>query len=157
MDGNRKWPRVPVRLDLQLLVGGDTLLARTLNVSREGLFIVMDPPRPLGTEVRLRIEEAATGEIFALEGVVVHTVPDLDDPDDVGKREPTGIGIFLTQACEGWVGYCDRVAEAAAIRLGPPTLAGSRVEIELEVGADEFADNLPTERELLPVARREDK
>jgi len=150
-EGKRKWPRMPIRLDLSLRLGPedvDSVIGRTLNVSREGLFVIMDPPRPLGTEVRMQIEDAQTGERFQLEGVVVHTVPDLDDSEGVGRREPKGIGVFLTSASAGWVGFCMRLAHANA-PVGPPSLGNLEIEAEFDEAA-------PTERDITLVPKRED-
>jgi hypothetical protein len=80
----------------------EAVSARTSNISREGLFLKMDPPKPLGTKVRAKVQIA--GETFQLEGVVVHVTPDPDAPPD---DRPPGVGVFLTAASEGWASICD--------------------------------------------------
>ena len=153
MDGKRRWPRVPVRLNMTLKLADATVAVRSVNVSREGLFIAMDPPRRLGTEVRIKLEDSASGEQFELEGVVVHAVPDPDDPEHAGMREPRGIGVFLTSASAGWLHFCAGVAgDEAPQSIGPPSLAGAAVESE-----HEFDDAPPTERDLTAVPKRDDE
>jgi uncharacterized protein (TIGR02266 family) len=78
--------------------------ARTVNLSREGLFIRMDPPRPLGTRVRVTLQIDGTGDRFTLEGVVVRTVTGQDD-----GAEP-GVAVFLTTTSPGWTRFCDELA-----------------------------------------------
>jgi hypothetical protein len=79
--------------------------ARTSNISREGLFIYMDPPKPIGTKVRLRLQLVENHEIFVLEGVVVRMVPDPDEP--ANPQDVPGIGIFLTNTSPGWIPFVE--------------------------------------------------
>jgi hypothetical protein len=82
--------------------------AQTTNISREGLFIRMDPPKPVGTKVRmsLRIGE----DVIKLEGIVVRTVPDAVDP-----TRPTdgiaGVAVFVTRASDNWERFCETVEQ----------------------------------------------
>ena len=84
---------------------------QTANVSREGLFIAMDPPKPIGTRVRVRVQIANTSEKFALECVVVRTVPDLDDLKPLAPGETKGVGVFLTATSAGWTRFCDELSK----------------------------------------------
>ena len=51
MSTNRRWPRMQLALDVQVRfdTADEALMAHTVNLSREGLFLAMDPPRPVGT------------------------------------------------------------------------------------------------------------
>ncbi len=81
----------------------DALAAQTLNLSREGIFIAMDPPRPVGTRVRLQLQVGH--EHFAIEGVVVRQVPDPDEPNTFHMKP--GVGVFLTVTGAGYERWCD--------------------------------------------------
>ncbi len=94
---------------------------RTANVSREGLFIVMDPPKPIGTMVRAKIQIASTSEKYTLEGVVVRCSPDPDDARPLPDGQQPGVGVFLVATSAGWTRFCDQLArqrEAAPSRQG---------------------------------------
>jgi PilZ domain-containing protein len=82
---------------------------RTANISREGLFIYMDPPKPIGTMVRVRVQVVDSQESFTLEGVVVRAVPDPDEPMERATNAPSppGIGVFLTSTSAGWGRFVD--------------------------------------------------
>jgi len=107
----RNWPRVELKLSAQLRFedAAELALSETSDVSRDGVFLNMKTPRPIGTRVKLTIEIASSGQRFALEGVVVRQVSD--------QRSRTGVGIFLTSASPGWVELC---AELERCRTGAP-------------------------------------
>jgi hypothetical protein len=84
--------------------------AETVNLSREGLFLAMDPPRPVGTRVRLQL--SIGHEEFSLEGVVVRQVPDPDEP--MTFHLVPGVGVFLTMASAGYERWCDEHAPGPA-------------------------------------------
>jgi c-di-GMP-binding flagellar brake protein YcgR len=71
------------RFDLAMTVtlhvggGGRTLRAKSLNVSRTGLFVLTTDHVSEGQRVELMLEpETGRGEIIFVTGVVVHAVPD---------------------------------------------------------------------------------
>lgn len=97
---------------------------KTLNISREGVFLAVNPPKPIGTRVRMNIAIAASNEKFTMEGVVVRSVPDGDEPLKPGEQP--GIAVFLTMTSAGFGRFCD-------------DLARGRAEAESGV-AGEFAD-----------------
>lgn len=107
----RRWPRIQLALDVKVRFEtlDRALEARTLNVSREGVFILMDRPRPIGTRVRMSLRVEATGESFFLEGVVVRCVPDGDEQLKSGDER--GIAVFLTSSSSGYSHFCDLVAQ----------------------------------------------
>ena len=113
MSEQRSWPRM--NLDLEVYLHFDSFLeasqAQTTNISREGLFIHMDPPRQLGTKVRVRVNVDNPRREFVLEGVVVRTVPDADAPRDALPHEVPGVGIFLTSTSQGWTTFCDELSK----------------------------------------------
>jgi hypothetical protein len=99
-----------MQLALEVQVHFDTtdeaLAAETVNMSREGLFLSMDPPRPVGTRVRLHLRVAQ--DEFFVEGVVVRQVPDPDEPMTFHLRP--GVGVFLTMTSAGYERWCDQHA-----------------------------------------------
>src|SRR5438045_1357407 len=82
--------------------------AKTLNISREGVFIAMDPPKPIGTRVRMSLSIASTSEKFVIEGVVVRCSP--DGEGHVVPGETPGIAVFLTLTSPGYTRFCDELA-----------------------------------------------
>jgi hypothetical protein len=90
----------------------DVVDARMLNISREGVFLAMDPPRPIGTRVRLTLQIEASNEKYTLEGVVVRCVPDGDEPPNPGEQP--GVAVFLTITSPGYLRFCDELAARAA-------------------------------------------
>ncbi len=112
----RRWPRMRLALEVQMRFDGvdeaiDGVAMRTTNISRDGMFIRMSPPKPIGTHVRVRVLVGAH-EIL-LEGVIVRAA-EADDPD-------TGVGVHLTSASYGWEKLCDLVE---ARRRGETIAAG---------------------------------
>src|SRR5690242_6364809 len=108
----RKWPRISVALSVRVRfqLRSESIQARTVNISREGIFIALDPPRSIGTMVRVHISIAETREEFALEGIVVHRIP--DEGQALATGAVAGIGVFVTSASEGYVQFCDEIAAA---------------------------------------------
>ena len=105
MSTTRRWPRMQLALDVQVRfdTADDAMSAHTVNMSREGLFLAMDPPRPVGTRVRLLLRIGH--EEFAVEGVVVRQVPDPDEP--MTSAMTPGVGVFLTMTSPGYERWCD--------------------------------------------------
>ncbi|MFH0901990.1 MAG: PilZ domain-containing protein [Pseudomonadota bacterium] len=114
MGDTRRWPRV--NLALEVIVRFETidqaLTAQTVNISREGLFVATQEGKPIGTKVRIKLRIAETGERFALEGVVVRSIPDLDDPRPPSDDESPGIAVYLTATSAGWARFCERLGAA---------------------------------------------
>src|SRR5690349_2014594 len=105
----RRWPRMALALDVTMRFDNvdHAISAETSNISREGLFISMNPPRRLGTKVRAKVDIG--GQQFQLEGVVVHAVPDPDDPEGDTAGQLPGVGVFLTHVSDNWVTFCDEL------------------------------------------------
>jgi Tfp pilus assembly protein PilZ len=101
---------VPIALSVQLRFAdrAEALSTRTVDLSHGGLFIALDPPKPIGTQVRVAISVASTGEQFFVEGVVIHRRPDDDCPLPEGGVP--GIGVYLTSASEGYARFCSELA-----------------------------------------------
>lgn len=104
----RRWPRVDLETHvvMRFVRAEDVLEARSLNVSRHGIFLRTARTKPIGTRVHLSLALEETGERIEAEGFVVHVSPDPDRPDP--KAEP-GLGIFLTDVPPGWHRLCDRI------------------------------------------------
>lgn len=113
MADSRRWPRIPLALTVRMRFSDldEVVQGHTANVSREGLFIRMDKPRPIGTSVHVELEIVDTGAKVAIDGVVVRCIPDPDDPQPRPKGEINGIAVFVTGASEGWEHLCDALAK----------------------------------------------
>lgn len=140
----RRWPRMALALDVRMRFENrdQAMEARTLNISREGVFIQMDPPKPIGTRVRIAMHIEATHEKFVIEGVVVRCAPDVDEPLNPG--EAPGIAVFLTHSSVGYTRFCDELARAKvdqaardqefANQVTDPAAAGPVVEAVRQQG-----------------------
>ncbi|MBI5482056.1 MAG: PilZ domain-containing protein [Deltaproteobacteria bacterium] len=107
-DYDRRWPRIDLALSATVRIEDLEEAALTLNVSREGLFVRTDRPRPVGTPVRVTVA-LASGELLQAEGVVVHVHPDPDGEAPAPSDRPAGMGIFLTTTTRAWRDFCDGV------------------------------------------------
>jgi molecular chaperone DnaK len=107
-DHDRRWPRIDLALDVTVRLEDLEEAALTLNVSREGLFVRTEEPRPVGTPVKVTVA-LASGALFQAEGVVVHVHPDPDAGAPMPPNRLAGMGIFLTQATDAWREFCDLV------------------------------------------------
>lgn len=105
----RRWPRIEIELDVHVRFesASDVLDARTLNVSREGVFIAMDEPAALGTRVRLTVDVVDSGERLTAEGLVIRRQPDPDEPATANATR--GIAVFLTLTDARWPKWCDEL------------------------------------------------
>jgi hypothetical protein len=86
--------RLALGVSLRFGTLDEALAAKTANISREGLLIAMDTPKPLGTIVKVKLEVGQRG--FQLEGVVI-------------RSDDDGIGVHVTEASEGWVALCEEL------------------------------------------------
>lgn len=92
----RRWPRIAVSLKIQMRMArpGDLFRSYHLrDVSLGGMFVKTDAPRPVGTDVELRVD-FARGGTFEARGKVMRVVRGRDVPD---RRQPTGMGIEFTE------------------------------------------------------------
>jgi hypothetical protein len=108
-------PMSSARIDLAVqlvvdLASVDELARAGYSVRHDSVFVPLDPPRHIGTQVGLRLTVA--GRVFELRGVVVTAVPDPADPRVT--TEPRGNGVFLTSASPGWSELCDGVVGEGA-------------------------------------------
>lgn len=97
----RRWPRMNIVLEVHmrfddLVTAIDETVARTTNISREGLFIRVKAPKPVGTRVKVTFAVQARGQLV-VEGEVVRSVP--------GE----GMAIKIDKADDGWERYCGMV------------------------------------------------
>ena len=85
----------------------DLAEAETINVSPGGVFIRMDTPREVGTTV---VIEAHLGDRapLRLDGVVVRTVPDPDDPSPQDHL-PRGMGVLLLDPPADWTAIVEEI------------------------------------------------
>ena len=108
MSGTRQWPRLELALKVRMRFAevADLAEAETINVSRGGVFIRMERPRQVGTKVV--IEAHVGGQALQLEGVVVRTVPDPDDPA-AQDHLPRGMGVVLIEPPAEWVEIVEQI------------------------------------------------
>ncbi len=91
----RRWPRIAASLKIQMRMAQPGDLFRNYHlrdVSLGGMFVKTDAPRPVGTDVELRID-FAQGGTFEARGKVVRVVRGRDAAD---HSDPAGIGIEFT-------------------------------------------------------------
>src|SRR2546429_7300103 len=81
--------------------------SQTVDISRRGLYVRMNPPKPIGTRVRFEVK-IGSGQALQVEGVVVRVVPDAEDLSPDPQATP-GIGVFLTAASESWIRFVDEL------------------------------------------------
>ena len=105
MHPSRRWPRIDLALRVRLLFENVSGAAdsQTVDISRQGLFVRLEKPRPIGTKVHIEIR-LGTGERLEVDGVVVRVVPDPEDKDPDPAAQP-GMGVFLTNASETWMRF----------------------------------------------------
>jgi hypothetical protein len=134
---SRRWPRIPLALTVRMRFSDfdEVVQGRTANVSREGLFIRMDKPRPIGTTVHVELEVVNTGDRVVVDGVVVRSVPDPDEraTGEIGTSPPRdeipGIAVFLTGASDGWEHLCDALARHKSEKSAEVRLAAKEPEL----------------------------
>src|SRR3989442_13860623 len=92
----RRSPRVAVDVPIELRFTLDPVVrGRASDLSREGLFAETEEPRPPGTLVRVRIDDAAAEPVMAVGGVG-SLVPSHEDP--APSRRRTGVTSLLSTA-----------------------------------------------------------
>ena len=89
----RSVERFSCRLEAELLVGEAVCPGSIEGVSRNGLFVEVEPAPPIGTELRIAI--APEGRRLVARGIVVHRL-DLTAAAALGRR--AGVGIALRAA-----------------------------------------------------------
>ena len=109
MSGTRRWPRLDLALKVRLRFAevSDLADAETINVSHGGVFIRMENPREIGTTVVIEAKVGERGPL-RLDGVVVRTVPDPDDPAPQDHL-PRGMGIVLIEPPADWVEIVEQI------------------------------------------------
>ena len=104
---DRRWLRIDVALEAHLRAPNLTGLAHayTANISRQGVFLVSDSPRPIGTTVKICVQIETSAKPHEVEGVVVHVAA----PDEV-----QGMGIFIPSPPPDWDRLCEALERARA-------------------------------------------
>jgi uncharacterized protein (TIGR02266 family) len=86
------------------------------DVSLGGMFVKTDQPRPMGTDVDVKVE-FVRGGAFEARGKVVRVVRARDLPD---RSQPTGIGIEFTQMTEDSRHLLEELLEDPTSTIEPP-------------------------------------
>ena len=108
----RAHPRYAVEIDAEVRWGGESIPARTRNVSRGGLAVLLSRPVPVGADVTLAIslvfDEQAMSEPLPLHGRVVWCTPVAEDRFQLGAtfiglrgEQRQYIDMFLRYLSEG--------------------------------------------------------
>lgn len=98
--------RNPVQVRLEITDGRNKFPARTVDVSRGGLFAATPELRPVGTLLRIRVTGPKGDPILAV-GVVVRCFTSLGES---GRGLATaGLAIALTSTSEAWDLFWDDV------------------------------------------------
>jgi hypothetical protein len=95
---------VQVKLDVSDMRG--TFIARTVDVSRGGLFAATGETRPVGSLLRMRVM-GPKGESVLAVGVVVRCFDNVEATSE-GPGSP-GMAIALTSTSEAWDRFWDDV------------------------------------------------
>src|SRR5262245_9712164 len=100
--------RNPVQVRLEIIDTRGSFSARTVDVSRGGLFAATPETRPVGTLLRMRVL-GPKGESIMAVGVVVRCFADVEGGAE-GNAAPTpGLAIALTSTSEAWDRFWDDV------------------------------------------------
>jgi Tfp pilus assembly protein PilZ len=104
--GRRATPRVPTSLVVQFENLGEMGSLLMINISRGGIFVPIEQPAEIGTELKLRIQVASPSREIVLVGEVVSTNmgPDLE----VQRR---GMGICFKSLSESDQALVDELYE----------------------------------------------
>jgi len=95
---------VQVKLSVSDMLG--TFQARTIDVSRGGLFAATGENRPVGSLLRMRVMAPQSESVLAV-GVVVRCFDNVESASD-GPASP-GMAIALTSTSEAWDRFWDDV------------------------------------------------
>lgn len=99
--------RNPVQVRLELADLRGTFTARTVDVSRGGLFAATPNVRPVGTLLRIRVL-GPKGEPILAVGVVVRCFTNVGE--GTGGIATAGLAIALTSTSEAWDQFWDDVS-----------------------------------------------
>ena len=98
--------RNPVQVKLSVSDMRGTFQARTVDVSRGGLFAATSEQRPVGSLLRMRVMGPKGDSVMAV-GVVVRCFENVESHND-GPASP-GMAIALTSTSEAWDRFWDDV------------------------------------------------
>lgn len=98
--------RNPVQVKLSISDMRGSFVARTVDVSRGGLFAATGEVRPVGSLLRLRVTSSHAESVLAV-GVVVRCFENVEAQTD-GPGSP-GMAIALTSTSEAWDRFWDDV------------------------------------------------
>lgn len=99
--------RNPVQVKLSVSDMRGSFLARTVDVSRGGLFAATTEQRPVGSLLRMRVMGPKGDSVMAV-GVVVRCFDNVESSND-GPGSP-GMAIALTSTSEAWDRFWDDVS-----------------------------------------------
>ncbi len=100
--------RNPVQVRLEIADNRGNFAARTVDVSRGGLFAATPETRPVGSLLRMRVLGPKRESILAV-GVVVRCFADVEGAAEGGAPTP-GLAIALTSTSEAWDRFWDDVS-----------------------------------------------
>jgi hypothetical protein len=100
--------RNPIQVRLELSDMRGTITARTMDVSRGGVFAASAETRDVGSLLRMRVM-GPKGEAVMAVGVVVRCFDNVESTND-GPGSP-GMAIALTSTSEAWDRFWDDVSD----------------------------------------------
>ena len=100
--------RNPVQVRLDITDTHGAFSARTVDVSRGGLFAATPETRPVGSLLRMRVL-GPKGESIMAVGVVVRCFADVEGSESDAGPTP-GLAIALTSTSEAWDRFWDDVS-----------------------------------------------
>lgn len=101
--------RNPVQVRLEIADTRGAFSARTVDVSRGGLFAATPETRPVGSLLRMRVLGPKGDPILSV-GVVVRCFANVDGNADRNAAPTPGLAIALTSTSEAWDRFWDDVS-----------------------------------------------
>jgi hypothetical protein len=82
-----------------------------VNASEGGMFIALDPPPDVGTQLVIEIPASAGEPAMVVAGRVARRVL-----APLGAPMPSGVGVEIANRTPEWLGFCTRLAAKSAGR-----------------------------------------
>lgn len=94
----RKFPRVSLEADVRVKISKDSLRldGRIRDLSENGVFIVTEQTRPIGTGIELTLILTEGAMTAKTKGIIVHEVK----KDEGTDEKPAGIGVMFLEISE---------------------------------------------------------
>lgn len=106
----RRFTRVALdaHVAVTLVDSGGLFHSRVRDLSENGVFIVTESTRPIGTNIRVSITVKEGGTVIEARGIVVHEVT----PERASDGRPPGMGVMFTEVSEASLSLLRQVVAA---------------------------------------------